>query len=836
MVLIESTQSIEQKERMVPEAAGSLRVRVLGRVQAWRSGVELDLGSAYRRSVFTVLALRAGEFVSRDEMIDAVWGEDMPASASGSVYTYVSGLRSVLEPRRDRSSSAQLLTSSRSGYCLHVPPDDVDALKFEALRERMRHERASGDARAELAAADAALQLWAGDAFAGIPGPFAEAHRLRLAELRIATIERRAALLVETGSARESLDELRDLAQAHPLRESFHGLLMTALHRVGRKAEALEAYWRAHRVFVDRSGTEPSAVLRELYDEIATATEVVHPPKPVRARPVRSHAPFVGRAAEVAVLREAVSAVATGRGGSIWIEGEPGIGKSALLVAGLQEADAHGCRVGWGVGDEYAQRLPLSVLLESLDGAGGLREPTPGLAEQLRAAAGGSGHSEVPPGVQEQIQSAVHRLCAAGPLVLVVDNVQWADDASLLAWHLLQPLTGSVPLLLIAAGRPAPGRRQIDLLRSALTQAGCQRLLLPALSSADAVRLAHLLYRDRRGRQTADAIADLSGGNPLYLTGLVDAGAPDGDSTPIPSALTTTVNSHLTAAVGEDTRDLLRAAALLGDTCSAVEIAAVTGRPAHVLLTAVEEALAAGVLIEAGEDQLTFRHPLVRRVLYDGTPTTVRRMLHRDFAEKLAARFGAVERVAWQLLAGAVAMDEWSCRWLADHLDALVSRDPDTATALLGHARTQPNVDATLRETWTATLARLLLWRGEDGAAEAEWVAVNTSDAELAAEMRWIVAMVHHRRGDADIALATLSAAIANDTTPTTWHQRLSSMLTRISSGMTGSRPAAARRAAALVSPRWRRNTSAGVVGEPAAVRQLRSPDPVPEQKATPVA
>ncbi len=154
-----------------------VRIRLLGPVQAWRDGDELHLGTAHRRAVLAALAMRAGHAVAREELIAAVWGDTAPPSAAGSVYTYVSALRQVLEPGRDRWSSGRVLTSAGGGYCLRLPHEQVDALHFTALRERTRVHRANGDHRAELDTLAAALAQWQGEAFAGIPGPYAQTQR-----------------------------------------------------------------------------------------------------------------------------------------------------------------------------------------------------------------------------------------------------------------------------------------------------------------------------------------------------------------------------------------------------------------------------------------------------------------------------------------------------------------------------------------------------------------------------------------------------------------------------------------------------------------------------------
>jgi DNA-binding SARP family transcriptional activator len=678
-------------------------VRLLGAVQAWRDGEELDLGTAHRRAIFAVLAMRANHAVPREELIAAVWGDTAPASAAGSVYTYVSALRGVLEPGRDRWSSARVLTSASGGYRLQLPEDSVDALRFEALRDQTRRHRADGDTGAELDALRTALALWHGEAFDGIPGPYARAQRRRLGELRLATIERHATLLVGIGGYDEAITELTPLIAEHPLRESLHGLLMTALARRGRAPEALDVYRQAHRTLIEQTGTEPSTGLRRLHEQILAGglgpiTKVGNRPGPVRGiDPVQpgtspeqpGPAPFIGRGDELTRLRLAVAAVAGGRGGCVWIEGEPGIGKTALLREGLRDAAGQGCRVGWGVGDELAQRLPLTVLMECLhvDADAG-----PATAALTLAAAATTPGTDPTGAVLDRVQALVLELCARTPLVLVLDDVQWADDASLLAWHSLYRLTTKAPLLLVAAGRTAPRSRRLGLLRGVLSDGGASVVSLPPFSPAETRQL---LRRTAADPALADPASALAAGNPLYLTAILAAAAhgptdwlTGRSAAALPASLTATVAAHLDL-LTDDTRDVVRAAAFLGESATVGELSAVTGRSITALIGTVQEALAAGVLTEAGGERLAFRHPLVRRVLHEGTPTALRLMLHREFAEKLAGT-GAVGRVAEQLVEAGSPTDAWVRRWLADNRDVLRMRAPRQASTLLTRASGAP--------------------------------------------------------------------------------------------------------------------------------------------------
>jgi predicted ATPase len=167
----------------------------------------------------------------------------------------------------------------------------------------------------------------------------------------------------------------------------------------------------------------------------------------------------VGRRAEVAALRGLVARAAQGRGGVAWVEGEPGIGKSALVAQGLAEAAGLGCAVFAGAADPLRARFPLGVLLDCLGvdarSAGGERGEIAGL---LRGEGVGG---MLPAGgavaaAAERVLVLVDRLCAVSPVVLLVDDLQWADEASVSVWHRLAGATAQVPLLAVAVSRPVP--------------------------------------------------------------------------------------------------------------------------------------------------------------------------------------------------------------------------------------------------------------------------------------------------------------------------------------------------------------------------------------------
>ncbi len=228
------------------------------------------MGQPRQQAVLGILAMRANRVISRGELVDAVWGQDPPASAEGGIYTYVAGLRRIIEPNRSPRGPGRVLVSSGAGYVLHLVPGQPDAVSFEQHLGRARQLRKGDDRNGAVAELNAALALWRGIAFAGVPGPFAETERVRLGELRSMAAEERADVLLSLGRHEEVVPDLRAMVADHPLRERMRGLLMIALYRCERHAEALRVFQDARRVLAEELGIDPGADLFRIHQQVLT--------------------------------------------------------------------------------------------------------------------------------------------------------------------------------------------------------------------------------------------------------------------------------------------------------------------------------------------------------------------------------------------------------------------------------------------------------------------------------------------------------------------------------------------------------------------------------------
>jgi DNA-binding SARP family transcriptional activator/DNA-binding beta-propeller fold protein YncE len=264
-----------------------LDFRVLGPLQVAANGTFLPLGGAKQRAVLALLLLRPNEVVSSDRLIDELWGDSPPESAANMLQGYVSHLRKVLEPGRNRGEH-ELLVSRPPGYMLQIAADQIDAERFERLA-------AEGRRSLELERADDAAQrfrealaLWRGPALADFAyETFARADVDRLEELHLAAVEGRIDAELQLGRHDALVGELRELVDEHPLRERLRAQLMAALYRCGRQADALEVYRDGRRLLHDELGIEPGPALRELEQAILRQDPALGQPSPPRLPLIR---------------------------------------------------------------------------------------------------------------------------------------------------------------------------------------------------------------------------------------------------------------------------------------------------------------------------------------------------------------------------------------------------------------------------------------------------------------------------------------------------------------------------------------------------------------------
>jgi predicted ATPase/DNA-binding SARP family transcriptional activator len=302
--------------------------RLLGPLEVRAGDGPLPLGGKKQRALLALLLLNANRVVSRERLVDELWGDEPPPTAVTTVQVYVSRLRKVLPPGA--------LHTRPAGYVLEAPPEQVDFLRFEELLAPARHADPEPCSRL----LREALALWRGSALAEFEEPFARVESARLEDLRLGALEDRIDADLALGRQAQLIGELEPLVAAHSHRERLRGQLMLALYRSGRQAEALQVY-RDGRAALAELGLEPGDRLRELERAILNHDVALAAPSRARGGLPVWPTPFVGRARDVAELCGLLSDGIP----LLTLVGPGGVGKTRLAAEaarGLQEAHAGG--------------------------------------------------------------------------------------------------------------------------------------------------------------------------------------------------------------------------------------------------------------------------------------------------------------------------------------------------------------------------------------------------------------------------------------------------------------------------------------------------------------
>ena len=236
-----------------------MEYRILGPLEVLLEGRQIALGAAQPRAVLAVLLLHANEVVSVDRLVDELWGESPPPTATKTVQLYVSQLRKAFGPNAD------VIETRAPGYVIHAEPEQIDVGRFERLAAEARERAMAGDAEAAAGLFRQSLALWRGRVLAGLT--FESLARIEVEQLedkRVAARMDEIDCALVLGEAEQVVGELETLVAQHPLLERARGQLMLALYRSGRQAEALAAYRQTRGVLVDELGIEPGRSLREL--------------------------------------------------------------------------------------------------------------------------------------------------------------------------------------------------------------------------------------------------------------------------------------------------------------------------------------------------------------------------------------------------------------------------------------------------------------------------------------------------------------------------------------------------------------------------------------------
>ncbi len=625
-----------------------MRFRVLGPLEVTGPGGELlDVGGAKPRALLTLLLADAGRVVGIDRIVGTLWGEQPPPTVTGTLQAYVSHLRRVLEPGRGPREAPTVLVTRPPGYLIRADAAELDLLRFAELIEH--GDRAVGDAAPErgVALLDEALALWRGEPLAELGDlPAAASDRLRLTELQVRARERRCDGLLALGRPEAAVGDLQLLVTAHPLRERLWARLVTALYAADRQAEALEACRRCTELLRDELGIDPGPELRDLERAVLRQDPrlLERLPRPVLLPapppvPSTSGDSLVGRRAELDQVRAVADQVAGGRPAVVLVEGEAGIGKTRLT-----EAVADGARVlGWAVAwsrcadDAGAPALwPWTQVLEQL-GQPDLDPAPPTAGDDADAAR------------FRLFQDLRARLTAAAarPTLVVLDDLQGADTTSVALLDLLARHLPRAPVLLIVTARTVGEQLPeavADCLGRLAREPAATCLRLRGLDAADVGTLLAGQLGSPGDAALAAAVHDRTGGNPFFVVELSRwmVGAHDRhlDDVPVPPSVGEVLRTRL-AQLPAGTRGVLELAAVAGREVT-LDLLEAAGTPTEEALTALDSALAVGLVVEGGQPwSWRFTHALVQEVLVGDLPAVRRARLHARLGEALERRLAA---------------------------------------------------------------------------------------------------------------------------------------------------------------------------------------------------
>jgi DNA-binding CsgD family transcriptional regulator/tetratricopeptide (TPR) repeat protein len=407
---------------------------------------------------------------------------------------------------------------------------------------------------------------------------------------------------------------------------------------------------------------------------------------------------LVGREAELALAAAAVRQLSEGQASVLAIEGEAGIGKTRLVQSIVDDARSRDVAVFCGQAHPFERTRPFGVVAAALDLS--RRSPDPrkaaigALLAGQSAAAPGRAAGNIQYRVVEEIVDLVDKSCAERSVLLVAEDIHWADSASLLAILSVVRQLPLAPLLVVVTARPSPLPAEAVRLLDDLSAGGARTLQLQPLKSGDVAALARHVLGASPGPVLTAMLAK-AGGNPLWARAIVRSLADEGmlrragDSveaatSELPASLSDLVVRRLQH-LPRATLELLQVTAVLGDAVSLRDVAAIARRPPAEVVGQLSDAFDAQLLDEA-DDKVAFRHQLVQDAIYQHVPPPARRLLHREAAVALMAAGADRLDVADHLMLGAERGDEQAVAWLREAAREASAQAPLVAVELIRRA------------------------------------------------------------------------------------------------------------------------------------------------------
>ncbi|MEM7274936.1 MAG: BTAD domain-containing putative transcriptional regulator [Actinomycetota bacterium] len=677
-------------------------LRLLGPLTVSVDGAQVSVGGPRQMAVLARLMLTPDQTVTMGQLVESVWDGEEPSQPHIAIRSYVSNLRRAIEPNRRRRAADSCLANSPPGYRLAIAPDAVDWVRFEGLVTEGRDALADGDHGRAVIRLRRSMGLWKGEPCAGLPDshPF-QAHRSRLTTLRETAQELLFEALLLQGDHPAVVAEIEAAIDEHPLRERLTELGMVAFYRAGRQSDALALGQRLRARLRDELGIDPSPSIEEIELRILTHDASLAPSARTTERPPdRRPGPFedddgvgtvgglaaavplddnrpatpasdgttgevaepvidltalqagpIGRGEELRILRSVGERLSTGSSAAAIITGEEGVGKTTLVRAVADQLVGDGATVAWArsIDGPAAPLWPWSQAVLSLLE----QEDAPSLTPDLAALAGlgpsmAAGFPSAPlvdatdADVVLAIATLLRRRAASGPVLLIFEDLQWADTTTVSAIQYVAAALTDVPVGIILTWRetdPAvdvagPGLRELSRLPWLI------RLELEGLEDAAILELARAIGRPLSAEQT-ELLHWRCDGNPLYLREILAH-----------PQLTPTVGRRRTALIDvvldrvsrlhPGATPVLTAAAVADRPFTAQFVADLTGEDAGSVRTVLSAAVRGGVLDEAEPLDGTFRfhHPVVAEVLSAEPLAGDLAAMHRDAGHRILAEEG----------------------------------------------------------------------------------------------------------------------------------------------------------------------------------------------------